>query len=369
MARTHSAKSFAFVCQGWAVFVVCTMMAVAALCQQAGTPTRRKPAVEARQGRSAGPFLRIGGAPTIGPKSAPTGSRISQVVASTSKLQTVTLTNMGDSDLNIANLMITGADAGDFAITGSGTTCSTSNPVPAGGNCTINLMFTPTGGGTRSASLIIADNAPGTPHSVPLSGTGMDFTLSAAPASASVSAGQSASFAVAIAPAGGFAGSVSLQCSGTPALSTCLVSPTTVAVGGTNAASATVTVTTTGSAGGEGVPAPFSGLPVSGLPAGMLLLALIAAAWYAFKLWDRGRLALLDYSGLQRPRNSIPLRLGFAALAVWLACVVGACGSASAPKTTAQRTPAGTSELKITAQAAVGSVTLSHSATVTLTIN
>ena len=364
MARTYSTRLFAFGFRGWAVTAVCTLIAVAALGQQARTPTPGKAAVEARQGRSAGPFLRIGGAPTIGPKSAPTGSRISQVVASTSKLQTVTLTNMGDSDLNIANLMITGADAGDFAITGSGTTCSTSNPVPAGGNCTINLMFTPTGGGTRSASLIIADNAPGTPHSVPLSGTGMDFTLSAAPASASVSAGQSASFAVAIAPSGGFAGSVSLQCSGTPALSTCLVSPTTVAVGGTNAASATVTVTTTGSAGGEGVPAPFSGLP-----AGMSLLALIAAACYAFKLWGRGLPAPLDYSGLQRPRNSIPLRLGFAALAVWLACVVGACGSASAPKTTAQRTPAGTSELKITAQAAVGSVTLSHSATVTLTIN
>ncbi len=369
MARTYSTRLFAFVCRGWAVSAVYILMAVAASGQQARTPTQGKSAVDERQGRSAGPVLRIGGAPTTGPKSSRAASRLSQVVAYTSQLQTVTLTNMGGSDLKIANLVIAGADAADFEITVSGTTCSTSIPVPAGGNCTINLMFTPTGGGARSAALIIADNAPGTPHSVPLSGTGMDFALSANPASASVSAGQSASFAVAIAPAGGFAGNVSLQCSGTPALSNCSISPTTVAVGGSNAASATITVTTTGSAGAAGVPSPFSGFPVAGIPAGMSLLALIAAACYAFKLWNRGRLAPLDYSGLQGSRSLIALRLGFAALALWLTCVVVACGSANVPKAPAQRTPAGTSELKITAQAAVGSITLSHSTTVTLIIN
>src|SRR5437016_6576333 len=212
MARTYSTRLFVFGCRGWAVTAVCTLMAVAALGQQARTPTQGKTAVEARQGRSGGPVLRIGGAPTTGPKSARAASRLSQVVASTSQFETVTLTNMGGSDLNISSFAITGANAGDFAITGSGTTCSTSIAVPAGGNCTFNLMFTPTGGRTRSAALIIADNAPGTPHSVPLSGTGLDFTLSANPASASVSAGQSASFAVTIEPAGGLTRSVSLHC-------------------------------------------------------------------------------------------------------------------------------------------------------------
>src|SRR5438128_12630010 len=107
MARTYSTRLFAFGFRGWAVTAVCTLIAVAALGQQARTPTPGKAAVEARQGRSGGPVLRVGGAPTTGPKSARAASRPSQVFASTSQLQTVTLTHMGGTGLSMSSLPIT----------------------------------------------------------------------------------------------------------------------------------------------------------------------------------------------------------------------------------------------------------------------
>jgi uncharacterized repeat protein (TIGR01451 family) len=56
----------------------------------------------------------------------------------------------------------------DFAITGGGGT-GTLSP---GQTRSLTVTFRPAASGTRSASLMIASNAPGSPHSVPLSGTG-----------------------------------------------------------------------------------------------------------------------------------------------------------------------------------------------------
>src|SRR6202035_4404061 len=91
----------------------------------------------------------------------------------------------------------------------------------------------------------INDNAPGSPQTVALSGTGQDFSL--APMSSSsttVSPGQTANFSVAVAPVGGFNQTVALACSGTPALSACAVSPNSVALNGSTPATVTVTITT-----------------------------------------------------------------------------------------------------------------------------
>ena len=45
-------------------------------------------------------------------------------------------------------------------------------------SCTINVTFTPGSGGTRNATLVIADNAPGNPHSLALTGVGTGFSMS-----------------------------------------------------------------------------------------------------------------------------------------------------------------------------------------------
>jgi len=91
----------------------------------------------------------------------------SQTLGTTSGVQPVTLSNTGNATLNITSLVVTGANAGDFAQTN---TCGSS--VLAGGNCTISVTFTPTAPGSRTASVTITDNAPGSPQTVSLTGTG-----------------------------------------------------------------------------------------------------------------------------------------------------------------------------------------------------
>jgi hypothetical protein len=87
----------------------------------------------------------------------------SQTVGTTSGTQSVTLTNTGNATFTIASITA----SGDFTQTNN---CGTS--VAAGSSCTISVMFTPTRSGTRSGMLSISDNAPGSPQTVTLSGTG-----------------------------------------------------------------------------------------------------------------------------------------------------------------------------------------------------
>jgi hypothetical protein len=91
----------------------------------------------------------------------------SQALNSTSAAQTITLTNTGTAALTITGVTVTGTNAGDFAQTN---TCPAS--LAANANCAINVTFKPTATGARSASVSVADNATGSPQTVPLAGTG-----------------------------------------------------------------------------------------------------------------------------------------------------------------------------------------------------
>jgi hypothetical protein len=88
-------------------------------------------------------------------------------VGSTSKAQTVTLTNIGTSHLNVSSITLAGADPGDFIEEGRCT------GIRAGGSCTIQLAFKPTADGARTASLTIGYAGVGSPQSVALTGTGI----------------------------------------------------------------------------------------------------------------------------------------------------------------------------------------------------
>jgi hypothetical protein len=98
--------------------------------------------------------------------------------------------------------------------------------------------------------LTVTDNASGSPHTVPLTGTGTntppDFTLAVTPASASVTDGSSATYTATVTPVGGFNSAVALTCVEPPALtlSTCIPAPSSVTPNGA-AVTSTVTVTTT----------------------------------------------------------------------------------------------------------------------------
>jgi len=82
----------------------------------------------------------------------------------------VYVVNMGDQTLDFSSpaISITGANSLDFSQTNTCGATLAPNQI-----CTISVNFTPSATGTRSASLTISDNAPGSPQSVPLSGQGV----------------------------------------------------------------------------------------------------------------------------------------------------------------------------------------------------
>ncbi|HEY4933135.1 MAG TPA: FG-GAP-like repeat-containing protein, partial [Terriglobales bacterium] len=91
-----------------------------------------------------------------------------QQVGTTSGPQTLTVTNTGTATLTISSITIGGLNAGDFAETDN----CIGNSVAQTQSCTVQVTFTPTATGLLSANLSFTDNAPGSPQTVPLSGTG-----------------------------------------------------------------------------------------------------------------------------------------------------------------------------------------------------
>lgn len=87
----------------------------------------------------------------------------------------VTVTNSGSATLNITGVTITGANASDFALASN--TCT--GAVAANATCTIGIAFTPSAVGMRQANLQLADNAPASPQTFALSGTGVSSTPTA----------------------------------------------------------------------------------------------------------------------------------------------------------------------------------------------
>src|SRR5467141_3695557 len=117
----------------------------------------------------------------------------SQAVGTSSAAQFITLTNSGNTTLTFS-----ASFTGDFGFAGLGT-CGSS--VAAGVSCTISVKFTPTATGTRTGTLTLTDNAPNSPQTVSLTGTGGTAssapTITTQPANQTVTAGQTATFVVA----------------------------------------------------------------------------------------------------------------------------------------------------------------------------
>ena len=82
--------------------------------------------------------------------------------------QPITLQNIGASTLTISSIQISGIYLSDF---GQTNTCGSS--VLAGNSCSITVTMTPQTIGVRTTNVVITDNAPGSPQSVALFGTGV----------------------------------------------------------------------------------------------------------------------------------------------------------------------------------------------------
>ena len=94
----------------------------------------------------------------------------SQGVGTTSAAQAVTVTNTGTGSLHITTVTLTGTNAGDFAI--SANTCNGAT-VAVNATCSVSVTFTPGATGSRTAALSFADDAPASPQTVALTGSGV----------------------------------------------------------------------------------------------------------------------------------------------------------------------------------------------------
>ena len=84
--------------------------------------------------------------------------------------RTVTLTNVGATNLAVGQVALGGQDPERFSIFDDA--CSGAH-LAAGEQCTVGVRFAPTQIGKRSATLVFGDDAVDAPHVVPLSGNGI----------------------------------------------------------------------------------------------------------------------------------------------------------------------------------------------------
>ena len=214
-------------------------------------------------------FVQVSGTATAAPPTKPivslsTTSLVFGVVTqgTVNGPQNVTVTNTGGGPLHISSVSLAGTNPGDFSLTNG----CTASPYAVNASCTISGSFAPLLTGTRTATVMLTDDAVDSPQAISLGGTvNPAITLSPAPngsSSATISAGQSAQYSLQLTPGAGFAGIVSLACMGAPLGAACQV-PSTLQISNGIATLFEVTVTTSGSAW----TLPISGAPRSAPPA------------------------------------------------------------------------------------------------------
>jgi hypothetical protein len=186
------------------------------------------------------------------------------VVGTESQAQTVTVSNTGGSTLHINSLLVSG-DPDFFTLTNN---CVGGPGVAPGGTCSAQVVFFPHSAGAGSATLTIGSDAINGPVSVSLSGTGVDFALSALPSSLNVRSGHQVQSAITVSAVGGsFNNAVGLGCSGLPRGAVCSFSPASVTPGATSSSS-TLTITT--QSGGTRTPRGTYSITINGSSNGVL---------------------------------------------------------------------------------------------------
>jgi hypothetical protein len=272
-----------------------------------------------------------------------------QIVGTTNLAQPVTLTNAADatSPLTIASI----SAGGDFAQTN---TCG--NSVPINRSCTISVTFTPTAGGARQNFLTVSDNAPDSPQSLTLNGTGVDFAITpTSPTSVTVTPGQAANYDVSISQESGFNQTVALTCSGAPPQSTCTVTPNSVTLAGRDSAPAAIAVVTAGSSAALNPPL-----------GGSLTKLAVGLAMFGGVL---GFLAMPRCVTARRKRRAQFLG-GLMLCLVSVVLLMPACGGGSGGggSSGSGGTPTGTYNVTVTGTFATGSTKLTHSTNFTLVV-
>jgi putative Ig domain-containing protein/ASPM-SPD-2-Hydin domain-containing protein len=91
----------------------------------------------------------------------------SQDTGTTSAAQLISVTNTGTASLFINSAAV--PNTLDFTVVADGCSGLT---LAVGTSCSVSITFSPTAAGTRSAAFTVTDNAPNSPQTAPLTGTG-----------------------------------------------------------------------------------------------------------------------------------------------------------------------------------------------------
>jgi len=143
------------------------------------------------------------------------------------KSKSVTIVNFGTAPLNVSSATISGSEF----------TFSPSFPIPVPASIPPNgtlgpfvVVFTPSGPGVRTGQILVQDDAPGNPHTIPLQGFGVavapgDFAILGQhniPLATSVAASGTAIYSLVVT---GGPNTITLKCSGAPQAAACSVQP------------------------------------------------------------------------------------------------------------------------------------------------
>jgi hypothetical protein len=260
-------------------------------------------------------------------------------VGATATAIPLTLSNTGNAALTLSSVTLGGSNPGVFADTSA---CTSS--LPAGSSCQILVTFTPTSAANFSAQLTVADNSATPTQTATLTGTGIavatDYMVVAPNPTQAVQPGASAQFSLNIAPVGGnYSQAVALTVTGLPAGATASFNPASVTPG-SNGAPSVLTVQTASLTGKLERPGGGSPVPLSAV---LLLLPLLGTRRVRREL-------------RRLPKSARALLLAFLALGA-TAAIAGCGGGYYGPQ-----------PQMVTLTVTGTSGTLSHSTTVTLTI-
>ncbi len=251
------------------------------------------------------------------------------ISGSASTPQAITVNNIGTGPL----LLLAAATSGDFT---QSNTCN-NGAIPPGGSCILTVIFTPSATGPRSGIMTLTDNDPSGTQTIIMTGTGADFAVGVPPGeatSATVTAGDQASFIVSLAGDPGSSGTVVLTCTGVPHFSTCTLPATTMPL-----SSAPTQVTAVVST------SPHSSAAAMGAKLGRRMGATLAMSLFGF--------AGIVWLGASRRKPGGARRGWVALFLILLTMVLGSCGGSptAAPisSSTQTGTPAGMYNIAVTA--------------------
>lgn len=173
-----------------------------------------------------------------------------------------------------------------------------------------------------------------------------DFSIAAPQPSASVKAGQAATYTISVGQQfGAFTNPVSLACSGLPSLTSCSFSQPSVTPGSGSTTSTLTISTTAPSSVFPASPRGYPNLPIFSAWLGLLFILSVAAIW------------------AKRSQRKLAFGFAFSALLICVASAIVACGTASKGPTNPGTTP-GSYTVTVTGS----SNQLQHSINVTLTV-